>query len=416
MYQNSINLLIQSPNSVMSDNKIKAQILALKSSLLDHLEVAMYEFFISKDLSHFDPHVGENFCQVRACQVLSLINTFTAKNYSEHYINERITNIRRVKESIKSTLLSLDEHIIIRRYQPQSVRIQLTDKTLKKFLEDNACTCELYEHEIFLLHLYILSHYKKINNVGDVTIDYSKIQDVFKISKTSSLKLIHKYQLHVSDWTCQFVKQIVESSPKLGYLTNILDRLERLDDDGRRMLPLFLTTEILVDNLLCTNATVIVFVERKHNMTFFDNVIMCFKPNHDGSEFIYCGSDINTIITVGNKPCFFVHGIMIYQPNQRVESPTNYIIRFNKVGFTNVIMADSAIHPQYSGNKSSIYKTNPYISLLQDDFVSKKSVSIFHRFNERLAVAKKYGYGRGSTHLLFIKHILCDYPKYRLSA
>ncbi|MCE3269183.1 MAG: hypothetical protein K0R49_1435, partial [Burkholderiales bacterium] len=300
-------MLIQSPESLMTDNKLIRHILELKLILLKHLETAIHEFFVLKTLFQFDPHVGENICQVRACQLISLINSLPAKKYSKEYINKRISCIKKLKGSISKILLTLNKEIIIKRYQPYSIRIEYVNKTLKEFLETNNCTCRLYEYELLLLNLYILSHYKEINNNGDVRIDYARLQNHFNCSKTTARKLIHKYQLRLADCSCKFVKQIVKLSPKLSYLSNILDKLERTDDNGRRILPLFLTTEIIIYNLLTTNVTVIVVIERKHKIKFIDNVVMCFKANPNRSDFIYCGSDVNEIINKYNEPCFFVY-------------------------------------------------------------------------------------------------------------
>ncbi|MCC2625633.1 MAG: hypothetical protein K0R14_1506 [Burkholderiales bacterium] len=408
----TIDILIQAPSSVMNDNKAKHLVLNLKIALIDQLKRALFIFFVEKDYTRFDPHVGENSCQIRVCQILDLLDKQQI-TFSMDLYHQRIRQLEKLTLNINLVLESLKKHVVIKRYHKGQAFIK---STLKDFLETNKCYCDLFEHEIFLVHTFLLSHYKKVNGIGDTCIDLVRLQDELGLSKTLAEKLVHRYQVRLSEWSTEFVRKCLNSSPKLKNFRSILDKLEYRDDDFRRVLPLFLMTKILINYLLISKKTILVVTERRHGIHFIDHIYMIFKPDNISSTFVLFDINLNCDELILNTPCFVVYGTVVYQSYCNPESDISYVKRFSQLGILDIIMANMAIHPQYSGNRLLKYKSNPY-KLLSDEAEDIVEIhDIMHKFNKKIEVATKYGCSKENIDLFFIRHIICDTPINQMKA
>lgn len=387
----SLDLLPQSPDSWMIDSKIKIQILGFKLLLLDELIDALEFFFIEKDLSKFDPHVGETSCQVRACQMLSLLEEMKGQK-SKVYSVQKLAEINAVKSNIQTLIAALQElHL-------KPVKRRAVAKTqLRAFMEAHQCTFALTQEELFLFHAYILTRFRKVNGLGDMCIDYNKVYAQLNVSRSSAVKFIHCYQVRMAQWSCQYVQERIAQVHDAA-LSRVLPHLQIQDSDGRAVFPCLHMMEVLLQDLLHMQKSIVIVVERRSKLAHLDKVIIAFEVKNGAYE--YCAK-------IKNKPSFIVYGTMVYQDNEIVETEADYIQRFKNAGIVAALLSNMAAHPQYSG----LPHLSPY-ELVKDPILSEAVLQLKSRQLSLLDVAKKIGCEKNNPELLFIRHINCNRPDF----
>jgi len=202
----------------------------LKFFILKTIE-AIQSFYIYKNFFEFDPHVGDTACQIRACQMLFILSSVKHE--------DKLNAFKKIY-GIKLILKKIEEDMVFFKNKEK----QKTDKkerrtiTLKEFIKNNAYEFYLTETELFLTESKILTLYK-CNNNENPTINFDALCNDLAVSKNSVRKLIHHYQLHISELSCNFVLDTLEKLPGFQIKHDFLDNLLQYDDDKRSVLPCF---------------------------------------------------------------------------------------------------------------------------------------------------------------------------------
>jgi hypothetical protein len=101
--------------------------------------------------------------------------------------------------------------------------------------------------------------------------------------------------------------------------------------------------------------------------------------------------------------CIIIKGMVEYTDDDSLESSQSYENRIIETGLINIILANMAAHPQYSGNKLHSLQNNPFENIAQFKNLSQE-------IKQMKSFSKIHGCCETNKSLFFIKHIFCGYP------
>ena len=233
MKASHISLLYQISTSIVKDNQMKESLVNLVKFIASNYVEAMRCFYVLKEYQHFDPHVGDTACQVRALQVSMLAQ-------KPNYGFDR-NEVERNKAILEQAINVLAQGSV------KTVKNNFI--TIEDFLIQFNLSLEISKENMLLVVSYILTKYKKENGFGDHYIDVNKIKQDANISVKSCKKLIRHYQLTMARQSCI---DIINYAQKFGFSSEYTRHLEQLiknDDDGRNVMPCFLQMEVIIEVL-----------------------------------------------------------------------------------------------------------------------------------------------------------------------
>lgn len=260
----SIEMKIKSAISAVSILGILEKILTVADHAFSAMEKREYKLF--------DSLIGENSCQIRAYMIYLF--------YEKNIINQ--DSINREHQLLKVLLANVKEvkeYIIVKKTDFLSNEFsEKTQLTLKSFIVDNGLHLYFSEEIGLLITMYFLSKYTMANEEGIHTgINYLLMQDELRFSKTVSRKIIHLYQVAISKHSCLFIKQLANDiSYVFPSYEKIIDAFIFKDDDGRSVLPCYLTTDIIIKHMSIEKELIIINVHFKHELALEVLLIMCF--------------------------------------------------------------------------------------------------------------------------------------------
>lgn len=197
-----------------------------------------------------------------------------------------------------------------------------------------------------------------------------------------------------------------------GFLLSedILARLlvTRYDDHRRSYLPQYSTAKVILFYALQHKTPLIIKVSRYVQDRFQDEINLCFIPSSDKKDFVftpYPPADSQVAIVFG--------GVINY--SDKTESSEDYAARLNNHSIMQVLLANFAAHPQFSGNLRNtpcIYKEA--IETMQD--IKPHIAQEWEEFSTHAWFARKEGCSLENPTLLFLNHVFCDsLSRYKLT-
>lgn len=374
-----IDLLPQNNMAVVRDTKMIFEILKATYNVIALLIDSISKFHIDKQYQHFDPHVGESACQIRAYMCIILAR----KKYSSTYILERI-------EILNTYLYKLNEIIHAK------INYKNSSHSIVELIKKYDCYFDVSWEECFLFKSYFLTIFKR-EHLQETYISSHDVATTFIISKKLAKKIIHRYQYHLSEISCSFIEHIAselninkKNSP--NFVSSVLN-----DDDGRMVYPCFFYSKIIFMHMKKTNCPILLIVETIDNGHIKKDYILFGRIDGHGQ-----------LLNITNNP-LMIDDICVVIVCSRITSIPASSIELLKIlnafGLYDILLMNMAAHPQFGGLKLSICSER----LSQDNVslsgIEKQINEEFVSFKER---AQKNGFCRNNPSTLLVKHIFMN--------
>lgn len=419
----SLALLYQEQNSLLTTAELKVKVLKNLCFFLQELVNALKSFYLKKEIDKFDPHVGETSCQIRAYINFLLFN----KTNQPDFLSKLKKEIQGLEALYKLATKELKK---LNLMENSKKKLSSTEE-LKNFLNRRNLVFLLSEETLFLMQSYFLTRFKEQTINGDSYINHDKISLEMAESRKFSKKIVHYYQSKVAKFSTNFIFGLLKAIPEYTGFEIILKSLNYNDDDGRSVLPCFITMKIMLKHMLVNNCPVLIKIKRLCQKEEYDDVHLLFEPDNTKQDYKLMHDLSNTLkiqAKLFDKPCVIIEGIVEYVHKNFVERKEFFVDRFKTVGIIKIILSNMANHPQFSGTRLAAYSYNPYLSLIQqikdsvksqanDNEIIKsnefnKQINCIKLVESELINMKRYGKHLGCCEekpsLFFIKHIYSD--------
>ena len=348
----------------------------------------------------FDPLVGENSCQIRGYFLYYLWHHHKEITSTDD-ISSLTINITSTIERINQIELQINTNKkdMAHNHFPCKHGISVPD-----FFDANKINLLFKTKIIMLLMSYILARYTIYNEYGIHTgINYTAFCLDNSFSKTQARRFVHLYQTQMARFSCAFVKFLAnEMIAHFPHYVSVLDQLTRVDDEGRKTLPCFLSMSIILNHMMLTEAKILITIyqhERRHTTeSLIYNSCYSISGNHQRIAW----SDISD----KSLPCIVFRSVS----KLNVLKNKKTIELFSK-NLIHCILASTAMHPQYPGKKLLDWKENPFaVTLL--NYHDKKNIGDMQRIQDEFLLTKQWALQNGcsitSPDIFFVTHIFCD--------
>lgn len=335
-----------------------------------------------KKLSCFDAQVSENLCQVRAYKLL-----FFYDKIENHDFSCFIYKIKQKLEHAKKLLIDFENN---------NRNWRNGNWTVGEFLNENNFNMTLPRVIFVIFQLYILSEYKLLGKYGISNgINYEKMSiESGVFSKTLIRKFSHRLQKNISYLSVQY---LLGQAKKSGEIKKILmESLYKIDEVGRHLMACYEVTKLILEASKNYDRVIRIKVFRniEGEEEEFSFLLLSKKYSCQYGKFDGCF----------RGPALTFVGVC--NPNTH-ESREEYIERFIKAGFEDIILLNMAQHPQFSGRLLKEYKINPYKTVrglkssCANDYVKKSESS----FLVHKTYACKLGCSIENKSLFFLTHV-----------
>ncbi len=381
------------PNSLLKNLQMKEETLSFLIRLLK-IGVDALKNFDQKNFYLFDPHVGDTACQIRALKILFVVNKLKSME-----IHEEIKILKECQLKVESILK--DFYHLKESKNINICKNLASTETISQFLREKNLLINISRETHFLIISYFLTYYKEDRFDTSNTIQFNKISSELNVTRKYSKKLIHAYQVRLSNESISFIIDLLKKTPTYQAWNPVICSLQHKDDDGRSVIPCFLTIKVLLESIIKEKICVLVITEvedtQKNPVDIFS---MVFLP--ENGKFVFQETANFDFF----MPCIVVQGLL--QENEHRKSKTQYIQAFLKLGLENIILANMASHPQLSGKRLEGESFNPYKKLL----TKHEKLTVLRELEEELLYMKELSYSHGCCEknktLFMIKHIFCD--------
>ncbi|MBA2711690.1 MAG: hypothetical protein H0U57_14015 [Tatlockia sp.] len=390
---NFLSLLPYTENSQLINKQQKLSDLYFAKSVIDFAIVAL-KTFLGGDLVAFDAQVGENLCQIRAYKILHLAKKWL---YASGLMKEFYTQLK----TFKIIQLKLDSTIA--EWEQAIKQSKAYDKNLDAvekvtfFFERHQLCFDINEDFVFLILCQFLTHFNIKDNNIPVAIDLNKIATEFSISKYRAKRLVHVYQQMVCKIGCHFIIQIAnELDHKLVYC-DLLPLLIKIADEDRQVLPCFFVSEIIFKHAIQEKIPILFTIkrfigERKDPYDVLYFFFLRGKSNKEEVTLVPCKEFLN-------NHCIVVSGVVYDNFINDMNSSLDYINNVLMISPLKLILANTAIHPQYSGKKLESYRDNPFQTILlknNQPVIDLEEMKNFASYN---------GCSKQNPSTFFLKHV-----------
>lgn len=379
-----IDLLPQASTAIVRDSHMREQTLKLMHSLTKFTIHALEKFHLHKQYEDFDPHVGETACQIRAYILL-----LTSKTTDLDLFHKKRQLISTINKNLEHALTNL-----------KNTHLPNNQLTIETFLKQNEFYYELNDEEILITTSYFLTEFKEKEPDGSTYINHDKIADHINSPRKLAKKLTRQFQLILAQLSCQKIFQWGQEITYPNEQLNILKKLQLFDDDARSVLPCYYFTKILFHHLLKKALPIIVIITHKNNVSSnqicllsYPNLLKSIVPLKNVYKYFY------------NESSFIIEGETLYNIHEKEKE---YLAKINQIGIETILLANMAIHPQYSGNKLSEYCTDPFGMIEEheehDEFIKLMRTEL----SNMSKAAKEIGCCKENPALFLVNHIYCD--------
>ncbi|MBY0377515.1 MAG: hypothetical protein K2Q33_02995, partial [Gammaproteobacteria bacterium] len=315
-----------------------------------NLIVKALHAFEERKYTCFDAHVGENLCQIRAYQLIQY-SKIEPRYYKKIFSNTELEAVR-IKNQASNMLLKRDVSSG-KRYDKKSESLYLID-----FLFSNSLICAFQELEYFLIQAYVLSRYKYVKTVEykiSYYTDYSFLREIGMKSNSQAIKMIHKMQRNISKLSCEFINNLAVEMKEPKEYISLIRNLYFTDEVGRHLISCYEATRTMLSHAYLMKETVKI------------QVIQVLKNNTKEIEFFLELFTENVYFAPKNRYNYLCFIGLVHYMDEHSESSMEYIRRFLKAGFKEIILANMAQHAQFAGKLLSDKKENPYMQILEKD-------------------------------------------------
>lgn len=382
-------LLPQNETTIIRDFKQYISIINFSKHIYKDIIDAVCEFYINKNFYKFDPHVGESACQIRANLIYYIYR------HTKNYIGVTL-----FIESIKNKINFLNKLEKDPKYFYTNFKQGASIESLIKFIELDYKV----NLNIILLYLcYVLTNQKKNNYKEEMCIDIDKFMNDYQITRKMCKKFIHYLQKKLSWYSCEFIFHLSKSIQTSKNFDTLLHYTLTEDDDGRYVLPCYLSMKVMLNYMLKNIYTLVLDIDYKG---ISHRKRLKLRANSEG-KCLFLDKNSDTI-----NPCLIVEGMAITSYN----STNEYIIQIREHSIYTIILAYMACHPQYNGKKLHFLsedlfklikenKENQYS--LTDDIKNEIHVIENELYQMRL-LAEKIGCTKDNKNMFFIRHVYCS--------
>lgn len=387
-----LELLYQDKKTLLHDRIAKRNILLLLASLLSEMTKSLEDFYIKKHLRNFDPHVGETSCQIRAYKLALLDKNTTG--LTTRTIETKIKDINELIHRITT---------INKEYSSNNVFAKtITLSDLLIILETNIT---FNNDEIFLFRSYLLTKYKKNILLNDTVIDYEKLCTSLNIKRKQAKKLVRHNQLKLSEHSSHFIFHLLEEINDLPHHKHILPLLNYRDDNFRSVLPCYEFTKVLLKHLSQMAIPIAFIIEHVLANNIIEISQYIYDPQTNSSTYLNPNIEI---YSADERPCLVIKGIStLYDKHSMVQE--HYSRKFSGLGAQNIVLANMAKHPQYSGKKLTEHKDNPYKQLRQTSAYPDKELQLLEsELLHMQELANIHGCSVECPALFCARHVYCD--------
>lgn len=387
-----LDLLPQSCRTVLRDSKMILSILRLLDFILEELIQSQIAFYQDKTYHLFDPHVGENCCQIRAAQLL-LYAAHPSRSAQES--KDQIDYLHHRKVQVNNIIQYFSEYHEINH-----------SLTLVEFLKKHGLIFLVNIPDKVVFICYFLTKFKKSNVSNHDTIHYEKIANAAEISIKLAKKMTRYYQNALAEYSCD---QIIAWADELGFTFQYIDMLKKMvrrDDDDRTVLPCYFLTDVIIAKLKRERLPILVVLEDTHHTR--TPKLLYFYFNETANAYRFSDEISPSII---KNPCFVIRAEteQALADHHAVRSMANLI---EERSLSKIILNYMAAHPQYSGKNLAAWKENPF------QFLSI-SPAYYQLFLRRIMAAKQAGKNTGcyigNRSFFFIQHIFLDTYQHQLN-
>lgn len=382
-----IDFLPQSYDVLVKDCKMKVSVLKLLDFVVRELILAIENFYIYKNYTCFDPHVGETSCQVRALQMLVVARN---AEYSFSTSQQRIASLKATRQVIAGKIGDISAS----RHGANN------SQTLLEFLKEQECLFVINREERFLMPAFYLTQFKYAVNENETYICIDSICAESGLARKQVKKLTHFYQGCMARYSCLDILNWTQKLYDLPMAEMHLAQMMKKDDDGRSVLPQYYAAEVLLSYIELERLPIFIVAKRTDG-TRSELTSMLFVKDKHSRQFRLENSNLSEYLY---HPCFVVHGGAQYHPGE-FENQEQYSKRFMDIGIKKILLLNMASHPQYSGKHLSQYRADPF----QVNFTGDEALDVVRqRFNNMRDVAQMMGCSVDNQQLFFINHTFCD--------
>lgn len=393
MKNNILDLLHREPISLLQNPQDTLNLLISMQSILS-LTLSAVQNFINCDYKKYDALIGDNLCQIRAHMTW---RTFSTRDSSSLKLFEnKINQITDLKDSLSDYISTLNQ----KNSHEYKELVKFNGKiTISDFLEKKNIKIDFTDDMKTIIYLYILTKYT-LQNTFEIHagIDYKKMCEELRCSKTFARNIVHKYQKEVSKISSSFIHMLCSDSndPRLRIAASTL---ARVDDDGRHLIPSFVVTKVLLENMIKLRSKIIFKIY--FNTAYESNNYITLTFSRKNNNYVYHSNE-NEIESY--QPYIIFSGSTQYKSDNK----DKLLNAINNIGINQVILGNMARHPQYSGKKLVSLKDNPFIELPEmskNDYhlLSDLEKEMFHMKDLTL----QWGCCQENPSLFLISHIYC---------
>ena len=398
-----LNLLPHSSEMQIKSAQEALSVLKIIEILLIHYKTA-FSNLLSEEYSLFDPLVGENSCQIRGYMLYYLWST-----------KSQITNTTQLKGLINTLNRTLTQIYSLKSnletYRKDLAHNEFTEKSslpLSDFLVLNKIQIDFSEEILTILMIYFLSRYTSSNEAGiHIGINYPMLCSELVFSKTLARRIIHLYQTKLSDISCRFIQYLAKEMAYIyPHYHLILNKFIFHDDDGRSVLPCYLSMDILLHHILLNQVPIVLMAYKDTDKLSKDYpfAIFCLKATTNG--FLLKQQAFLSEKT----PCVVFRGISNFSHHPS----TKIFNHFTKRGIKKILLASTARHPQYPGKMLKELKEDPF-QIVAQKVLTPQEHSVINQIREEFLTIKEWAFEKGccleNHDTFFVTHIFCDQLK-----
>lgn len=402
-----LDLLPQKAESILNSRTNKIKLLKLTEKIVI-LSIQALETFFHEKYDKFDAQVGENLCQIRAYKILLLGNDLQNKKIS--HIETDYTNLKNSLEKIRDTIKKIENLTS----SNASYNDTLDKKeNLMSFFKANQIYLTLSFDTIFLILSYFLDIFSIREDKIPMAVDNEKIATQFNISKYLSKRITHAFQKKISELSSKFLLNTSNETPSLNDHKILMPELLKISDEQRSVLPCYSVTALILQQMTQLELPILIIIERKHkNLKLIDRSAVLLSGNKTRGEFQLAYQEKYL-----NFPCLIIKGEAIYEKNDHINTLTNYMNKLLQTGVRKILLYNTAVHPQYSGEKLFSMRDNPFSHIEKH---TNKTISATMKKIESIFISDKnealhLGCCKKNPKLFNLKHFYCNLPSKELN-
>lgn len=394
-----LSLLPYAINSQLISKQQKLDDLNFTKTIVS-FSIKALEAFVQGNLVEFDAQVGENLCQIRAYKILQLGQKWLGSSHSKVNLKKQIEQFKHYQDQLIATTIDWDLAV----KQAKSFNKNLDGiENIVDFFERHHLSFELHDDIVFIITCYFLTHFNIRDKEIPVAINLAQVAMEFTISKYRAKRLVHRFQQLVCKSGCDFIVTIAKDLPLESGYAEILPSLYKIADEDRAVLPCYIVSEIIFNHTIQQKIPTLVIIKRFNNSSHEPYDVICFLLQGNGDhEFSIVPCDAFL-----EQHCMVVSGEVYDSPLNENELTNDYILRVMSETPLKLILANTAIHPQYSGKRLEQYRNNPFHPTFSDYSQQAASAQETNLINMQ-KFALSTGCCKQNPVTFFLKHIYAN--------